>query len=413
MYHYFESRRILCPEQFGFRKNKSTLQSSVKFLRYLYNALDCGNNVLSVFLDFNKAFDSVEHGILLDKLYHYGVRGFVGDWLRSYLTNRKQYVDCNGVRPSMRSITHGVPQGSILGPFLFLIMINDLPSSAGLLKFNLFADDSTISYDFNPDDTQNTSLTVNIELESIHQWLCANKIKINIDKTKYMIFAYRNKISLPPIKFGPETIQRAECTKFLGLYIDENLRFNNHIDHISQKISKSMGILNRVKHFLPTNIMINLYYSFIHPFILYALLCWYASPAYLANRIEILQKKSIRLIYNLPYNSHTNNFFISSKILPIRALYETNVLLYFFKSINGDYDDDLKATLRLNSDFHTFHTRNRNNFVLPRFTKTATQRSVLYRGVHLWNNLPESVKNQKSVYAFKNSIRSLFFENPN
>ena len=304
-----------------------------------------------------------------------------------------QYVDCNGVKSSMRTMNHGIPQGSILGPFFFLILIKDLPSSAGLLKFNLFADDSTISHSFNPDNHRNTSLAVNGD----NTWFLHIEIRYpylhsNLDQK---LFSERNVPNL------------------FGLYINENLRFNNHIDHISQKISKSMGILNRGKHFLPTNIMINLYYSFINPFILYALLWWYASPAYLANRIENLQKKSIRLIYNLPYNSHTCDFYISSKFLPIRVLYESNVLLYFFKSINGDYDDDLKATLRLNSVFHTFHVRNRNNFVFPRFTKTGNKRSVLYRGVHLWNNLPKSVKNLKSVYAFKNSIRSLFFESSN
>ena len=362
-------------------------------------------------IDINKAFDSVDHNILLRRLYHYGVRGFVHDWLRSYLTNRKQFVNCNNSNSSMRTLTHDVPQGSILGPFLFLIMINDLPNTSDRLKFNLFADDSTISCNFDSTDLVTTSVVVNSELEHIYHWLCSNKIKINIGKTKYMLFSYTNKLSVPTIKFGPHTIGQTECTKFLGLFIDQNLRFNCHIDHITQKISKSIGILNRTKHFLPTYIMINLYYSFIYPYILYALVCWYAAPTYLTERVAKLQKKSIRFIHNLPYNSHTYDYFVSSKIVPLPALYESNILIYIFKTINSHYDRDLLSMLIQNSDFHSFNTRNRNNFVLPRCNRSATQRSVLYKGVQLWNKLPDYIKNQKSISVFKRSIRNLFFVN--
>ena len=153
--------------------------------------------------------------------------------------------------------------------------------------------------------------------------------------------------------------------------------------------------------------MINLYYSFIYPYILYALICWYAAPAYLTNRVAKLQKKSIRFIHNLPYNSHTGEFFLSSNIIPLEQLYKTNVLVYLFKTINGNYDDDLMAMLRMNSDFHSFATRHRENFVLPKCEKSGTQQSVFYKGVKLWNALPEDVKKLKSLSSFKKCIRLL------
>ena len=323
LYRYFETKNILFSEQFGFRSKRGTTQSCNNLLQYIYNKLDYGENVLSVFMDFQKAFDSVNHDILLRKLYHYGIRGFVHDWLRSYLENRTQYVQVGNSYSGNCILSHGVPQGSILGPLLFLIQINDLPNSSNSFKFNLFADDSTITYSFNRHEVDDTSALINDELNLVYRWLCSNRIMINADKTKYIIFSYRMKIVVPPIKFGNHTLLQVENCKFLGLYLDEALNFESHVSHIARKMSKSIGILNKVKKIFPSEIMLTLYFSLIHPYIMYLLEFWYSAPAHISSRINILQKKSIRIVYNLPFNAHTFFFFIYILILcRIKPIYK-------------------------------------------------------------------------------------------
>ena len=152
MYSFFEKYDILNPSQYGFRKNKSTTQAVLNQLEFIYNNLDQNKTVISIFMDFSKAFDCIDHTILLKKLYFYGIRGTPYDWFASYLSNRQQFVNVNDTNSSVKSVSHGVPQGSILGPLLFLIFINDLPNVSPFFKFCMFADDSTLTCKFDNSD---------------------------------------------------------------------------------------------------------------------------------------------------------------------------------------------------------------------------------------------------------------------
>ena len=192
-------------------ENISTVQALLNHMQFMYNHLDSDNFVISVFLDFKKAFDTVDHKILLSKLYFYRIRGVLHEWLKSYLSEINQITVIDGITSSSSSsISHGVPQGSVLSPLLFLIFINDLPNSLSLFKFILFADDSTLSTLFPEEKALEFTLTLNHELNNVNNWLTANRICINADKTKYTIFSYRRLLHLTNVKIGSATIEETK-----------------------------------------------------------------------------------------------------------------------------------------------------------------------------------------------------------
>ena len=206
LYQYFDSFNLLTSCQFGFRKKLSTSDAIVNNLQFIYDNLDSGHIVISIFLDFSKAFDCVDHQILLDKLSVYGVRGVELDWFQSYLRNRSQYVSLDGQASECRPVCCGVPQGSILGPLLFLIFINDFPNSSNFFKFTLFADDSTLTCKFENHSVSSISQTLNAEISKVFQWLNSNKIKVNTEKCNFISFSYRKTINLPPIQVNSNCI---------------------------------------------------------------------------------------------------------------------------------------------------------------------------------------------------------------
>ena len=195
LYHFLENHNILFENQFGFRKNNSTSYALMEFTEKIKESIDRGKFGCGIFIDLRKAFDTVNHDILLKKIEHYGVSGVLLEWFRSYLTDRKQYVFYKGKSSDLKSISCGVPQGSVLGPLLFLIYINDLPNISVHLKFFLFADDTNIY--FESDDLIKLEKTVNKELQKLYLWLNVNHLSLNVTKTNFIIFHPYNK---PPKK---------------------------------------------------------------------------------------------------------------------------------------------------------------------------------------------------------------------
>ena len=401
IYEFLERKNILFKNQFGFRCKKSTTNAIINQLQYLYNNLDSNHYVFSLFLDFRKAFDSVDHKILLSKLSYYGFRGKSSQWINSYLTNRKQYTSIENLNSSLLKITHGVPQGSILGPLLFLIFINDLPNSSTFFKYILFADDSTLSTSFQPNDLPKMTRIINKELTSLNKWLNANKISINVSKTKYLLFSYRNQIKLRTIKIGKAKISEKDHIKFLGILIDNRLKFHFHTSYISSKLSKQIGLLYKLSKYIPTNVLKLLYNTLFLPYINYGIEAWFGSFSNNTEKIFILQKKSIRAINCLPFCAHTNQYFSDMNLLKLNDLYCYKISILMFKIINSIENSDLDNFLIKFSDIHSYPTRNHNNYILPKYNKNRSKFCIDYQAIKTWNSLPDYLKATKSPLKFK------------
>ena len=207
-------------------------------------------------MDLSKAFDTLDHNILIKKLAHYGINGTPLEWFTSYLTGRRQYVEIDGVSSNVLSLSTGVPQGSILGPLLFLIYLNDIPYCTKYFNFILYADDTTLSNTIQIPSM--SPLNINEELAKVYDWLAVNKLSLNVKKTKYVIFhAINKKIEdvVPDLEINGILIKRVQSFNFLGLLLHENMSWKPHIDLLSNKLAQCAGVLNKLKRFLPIHIL--------------------------------------------------------------------------------------------------------------------------------------------------------------
>ena len=402
---YLDKYEILNSNQYGFRNKHSTSMAIVDFVEKISNAVDEGYTTTGIFLDLSKAFDTIDHEILLKKLKFYGIRGIPLTWLENYLTNRKQYVDLNGICSETHNITCGVPQGSILGPLLFLIYINDVSHSSGILKFTLFADDTNVLY--SSKDLKNYNSTINNELDKLALWFKTNKLSLNAKKTNYMVFknSKRKKTIHLNVKIDNNTLKKANETKFLGVIIDDQLKWKAHISHICSKISKGTGIINRVRYFLPKSALKTLYYSLIYPYLHYGNIIWGSTYPSNLNRLRIIQKKVVRSITNSPYLSHTNPLFHTESILKIDDITKLNIASMMYLFHTNQLPTTFNQFFRLNSEIHSHNTRQSHNYHTNyRKTKLA-QFSISYVGPLLWNRYNKLLQNCKNIFTFKKLLK--------
>ena len=337
--------------------------------------MDKGDIPLCIYLDLSKAFDTLNHNILLRKLNYYGVTGTSLTLFESYLKNRKQYVELEGTNSDLLEIKTGVPQGSILGPLLFIIYVNDISNASNLFKFILYADDTTLTTTLNL-DIDNFDELINRELYKISDWLKVNELSLNVDKSKFMIFHHANKRFIKPkLKIDNVSVSQVNSFNFLGLTLDENLLWNEHITKISSKISRTIGIINKLKHLLPLNIKVTMYNSLILPYINFGILLW----GFKCSNIEKLQKKAIRCITCSRYNAHTEPLFKDLKLLKISDIFTLAKLKFYYKYVNANLPVRLLSFsfIPLNV-IYNHSARNCNKLFMNRVKSVFGKQSLTY-----------------------------------
>ena len=282
----------------------------------------------------------MDHLILLNKLKYYGVTGAANLLFQNYLFNRQQCVEYNGATSQKLKISTGVPQGSILGPLLFFIYINDLPSVSNVLQMLMYADDTTLYCNFNSINNVNR---INEELCKVSAWLSANKLALNVAKTKYIMFHTINKrIQYPEMKLNNIAIERVSKFKFLGIWLDEYLNWNHHISHISIKLSRINGTMSRLKQICPQSILMMIYNTLSLPHLNYGILLWGAKVKKDQN-LHLLQKKSMRIITSQHYRSHSEPIFKNLGLLMVHDLYYMAIIKFYYNIINGHRPDDFNC----------------------------------------------------------------------
>ena len=311
VYAYFTNNDLFYNSQYGFRKLHSTEYAPLERVDRISQYLDNGKLPITVHSDRSKAFDTINHEILFKSLKYNGFADTPLKWFWSYLHNRQQHVFFNGCYSTPKTLETGVPLGSILGPLLFLIYMNDLKEACNRFFPILYADDtglvSSVCSFLHDKDVSNIceiSRNINDELYSVQKWLNVNRLSLNVSKTKYMIFHHRQrKIDefIPHIRINDSPIERVTDFNFLGLQIDQHLNWKAHIQKCSNKISRTLGVTNHLKRYLPTKVLRVLYNSLILPHLQYTILSWGST----LSRLSKLQKRATRVITCSKFNAHT------------------------------------------------------------------------------------------------------------
>ena len=328
MYEYFNQFNLLAEQQYGFRKQHSTEYAAIKLIDHVSKEMEAGKTPTSVYIDLSKAFDTLTFEVLLYKLKYYGVTDTAFDLLKIYLTNRKQYVVFDGCQSEHVEIYTGVPQGSILGPLFFSIYINDLIAVSDRLNFLMYADDTTIYFNLEDFDNLTKETDINRELEKVNIWLKLNKLSLNTQKTKLMLFHRKQKhLDEINVVINGIEIEHVPSFNFLGIMLDENLSWKSHIEMVGNKISKVTGILYRLKNVFPENVLFVLYNSLIVSYMNYGLLLWGIH----SHKLELLQKKALRLMTNSNYLAHTTPLLIKHGLLNVRDMYKLKLLKFYYK----------------------------------------------------------------------------------
>ena len=397
---YLDNFSIMAPSQFGFRSKKCTADAICEYLDFVYTAIDerCYTNC--IFLDFSKAFDTVNHVVLIRKLDRYGIRGPVNDWFKSYLNNRRQYISVNGVVSNLSVIRRGVPQGSVLGPLLFIIYINDLYKSCSKIRMVHYADDTTL---FHKGKSMDTLIhETNTELRGLEEWLYANRLSLNIEKTKCMNISKRPVDTHLSVMIGNTVIENVDAVNFLGVVVDKNLSFREQGMNVISRLSRSLGILRKVSNYVPNYIKLKIYYSHFYCHLTFALIIWGNVSKVIDGKIVKLQSKAVSLLDE----RNNEDKFITYRLLKFCNIYKMFCLVKLFNVIHGSHNHFLNRIEAVGVR-HGYSSRSISNESMTNiFCRTScSQNNFLFDAINYWNSTPLHIRKSTHVMKFKKCLK--------
>lgn len=410
---YFTKFNLLYEYQFGFRENFSTSLALMEVVNMIYSESK-NNYVLGIFIDLQKAFDTVNHEILLGKLANMGIRGNILQWIKSYLNNREIYTFINGSESNRYPINIGVPQGSVLSPLLFLVYINDFYRALNDTKLRLFADDSNafvIS-----DNLTELFNKANYALKLIQIWLAANQLSLNYSKTNYILFKpstrdvdYITANNLE-LKIDNYTIKKVSSAKYLGIEINENLTWIEHINVLVRKISSYSGIFYKYRDFIDPAVGKMLYYSYIYSRVNYGIELYGNSRNYITHPLNIACNRVLRILQCKPLLYPTSQLYRNYNTFPIGILYNMSLLKVMHKCIYtpNAMPTVIRCKVCQHRNIHNYSTRHANDF---HFSTNYISNDPLSFATHLWNKMPNYIKLCINYRKFIQCLRAFYCNN--
>jgi hypothetical protein len=408
LYEYLSANNILSEHQFGFRKFHPTATALLDCTNDWYINMDRKLFNLVVFVDLKKAFDTVDHEILLQKLKLIGITGSAFLLLKSYLTGRTQRCEVNGSISGEKDVKCGVPQGSILGPLFFLLYINDLPACLSKTKPRLFADDTNITAAGKC--LSDLEDAVNSDLEMLRKWLRANKLSLNVAKTEFQIIGTKRmlkKASAQQLKIHIQNIpikQVFQC-KTLGVTVDENLCWKSNTDSICKKISSGIYALKRIKEYVDKKTLVSVYNAIIQPYFSYCCEVWNTFGETQSTRLQKLHNRAARVIASVPNEVDQQTVL---NILGWEPLKEQRVKAKaktMFKTLNNMGPNCLKELFTFKKEILNRSLRNSSSTIrLPKPNTNNMKKSFMYDGASIWNSLPKKIRESDSLSSFKRKI---------
>ena len=404
---FLHEHSLLHKTQSGFRAKHSCETALVNMVDSWLDAIDNGQMIGVVLVDFKKAFDLVDQKILLNKLEIYGIKDEALLWFDTYLTNRKQQVTINNCKSELKNISCGVPQGSILGPLLFLLFINDLPLYTNNVFTDLYADDTTLYVIHNSMEQIENDLQT--ALNNLHIWCKSNGMVLNSAKTKVMLVTTsqrRNRLDCDSLnlKFNNEDLNMISNDKLLGVFVDNNLTWSEHIKHLTKKIASSTWLLSKIKRFLSRDHRVQFYKSYIQPHIDFCNIVWGSSSESIKSRLFKLQKRVCRII--LDYN--VDDCDVAMKSLKIMSIYDRLYLRkakFMFKVYTNEAPTYISENFTLRNNINTsinLRSSSSGCFIPPKPRTELFKHSMRYSGCLVWNSLPDEVKSAQTVATFHN-----------